>query len=254
MFKKSSIIALMLMTLSATAFSQSSFSEVSPNHQPTPVSRVQTPQTNLAGLTFYTDQSIFQAAAPGATLEDFASTLIAPNNICVGFAPLNSANPGVCFGATDLNPGFTLNMSTTNDDYAYLTTGFLGTPKDVIGPNTFTDDLYLYFTDATAVGFFLHGDLVGAVAVDIEIYSGMSLLGTSSAVGTANGLFWGVASDTPITEIRIIGQNGNDAELISDLQYGAFESVPTLGTSSLIGFMTLILVVGVFYIRKQRPA
>jgi hypothetical protein len=222
MTKLKTFWAVMLLALSAMAFAQSQYSDVDPSTRPSNVVRAQLPQTNRGGLTFYTDQASFEAAAPGLTMEDFASSITAPNNICVDFVPLNSATlPDACFASGDLEAGFTLEMEPVNDDYAYLTTGFLGVPFDVIGPNTFTDNLVINFDGAAAVGFDLLGDVVGAVTCDVEIFGASGLLGTTQITGSSTGNFWGVIATEDITEIVLTGTSGSDGELIGHLQYGS---------------------------------
>lgn len=247
--------SFLIMIISTVAFAQHSFSDVNPDAHGTVIPRQQLPQTSRQNLDFYADQTLFETAAPGLTVEPFLSSLVGPASLCTDFAPLNSTTlPDNCFAAGELAAGFTLNMDPPNEDYVYLTTGFLGAPFEIIGPNAFADDLYLYFDNANAIGFDLVGDLVGPVTVSIEIYSGPNLLGTTTAIGSATGLFWGVTSTDPITEIRLIGTTGSDGELIGHLQFGTYAAIPTLGTIGMISLFTLLMLGGVVLMLKQRKA
>ncbi|MCB1049248.1 MAG: hypothetical protein KDC71_01525 [Acidobacteria bacterium] len=256
-------ILILAVLFTAYGFSQDSYTEVG-SRSVTPTSRAQLPQPVLGGLQFFTIRGDFDAAVPAQTNEAFPSSIVGANNICTDFTPLMAGVGDMCFSSTDLTPGWVLTAIPNGggvrgggEDYAFLTSGFLGVTNNAIGANTFTDSMTLDFpTPVNGVGFDLIGDIVGPVGVTLNIYGSSGLLGSTSAIGSSTGTFWGVLASEPITQIEFIDQNGTDAPLISNLVYGngSVVEIPTLGTYGLLGFVLILMVTSVVFIRRRKMA
>lgn len=245
-----------LLCLSSMLLGQNSYSELPSNLVVNPTTRAQLPQNDFGGLTFFVDRATFDAAVPSATLEEFPSSVTAPNNVCSSFGVLSSSTPGICFGGADLLPGWSLTtLPDTNEDHVLLTTGFLGTPFNVVGPNTFTDNMRLDFNpNVTAVGFDLIGDLVGPLTATVDIYGAGGLIGSTNVVGSSTGTFWGVIANEQITRIDITSTTPDGGELIGNLAYGTAVQIPTLGTWTMLVFVIGLAFAAAFFMRRNRIA
>lgn len=214
-----------------------------------PVTQVN-PTRAPMGLTYYTDRSVFNAAFPGLPIEDWASSVIGPNAICTAYSPLDATGDG-CFSPGDILPGIEFNTSTI-DDYVLLTTGFLGTPFNVVGPNTYTDDSqFIFDPPVSAVGLDLVLGLVATpAALNIDIYdeNGALLASTTSPSPAVSQSFWGVSSNTPIGKIEFSSTDPSGAETFGNIAFGGYVPVPVSNWAIVIG----LLLMGAFMVVRYR--
>ena len=203
--------------------------EVLAAHEVTPlVSNVQDSRASpdpaprpWAILDYYTDRPTFDTAAPGLPVEDFENHLIGPNAVQAAPGPWNTATNNVVYAPGGLMPGFSLDA--TPGDVVLLSTGFMGLPSSIAGPNTFADDTVITFpgNDVNTVGLELYAPMGVALTVDIEIFGigAVSLGTTTTTTGILVGEFWGVKSNEIITEI-VLHDTTDGGELIDDLAFG----------------------------------
>jgi hypothetical protein len=199
------------------------------------------------GLVYYSDRGVFDLANPGLPIEDWASSILGAGGVCTDLSPLNSTNVGSCFSSGDILSGIEFNTSTI-DDYALLTTGYIGVPFNVVGPNTFSDDSqFIFDPPVSAIGM----DIVipsGIDALNIDIYDENGvLLGSTTSPAVAQS-FWGVSSNTPIGKVEFSGGNSGTAETFGNIAFGNSVSVPISNWAIVIG----LLLIGTFIVVRYR--
>jgi len=171
-------------------------------------------------LTYYTDESTFDAANPGLITEDFSSTLIAANAVGSDAGAINYLCNNSLFALHTIVDGISL-WEQSNNDMVVLGLGFMGVTNVTVGPNSFADDAIITFTVPTrAFGTFMVMPNGGDV-VNIEVFGASGSLGTTSHTGgTGAGTFWGVfCNSEDITYITF--NDPNDAgELFADVRFG----------------------------------
>lgn len=210
------------------------------------------PSNAPMSVSFYTDRTTFDADHPGLPVETWESSLIGPNQLCTGYAPLDEFTNGSCFSTGDIMPGIEVNMIPVNNDYVLLTSGYLGISYNVVGPNTFTDNMNLFFDPPVqAVGFDLLQPLT-PYGFTISVYDeNGDFLGSATSPATAEE-FWGVSSDTPIGEILFVGDNSNGAELIGNLAFGNDAPETPIGEWAIVLGVSLILIFTIIRIKTSR--
>jgi len=177
-----------------------------------------------ASLTFFTDRATFDAAAPGLPVEDFEE-----GNIGAGRArgcprPIDENTTNQCFSTGDILPGLSITSvgpSRRGVEMFLTGPGFAGTTTKGVGVNFFVDAIAVDFTggDVTAVGMKLFTVFGSDFNLRVDIFGANGLLGSTTAVGTPSGRFWGVKSDTVITRVRIKSFL-NKAEGVDDIAFG----------------------------------
>ncbi|MEN8209906.1 MAG: hypothetical protein ABFR50_11720 [Candidatus Fermentibacteria bacterium] len=175
---------------------------------------------NTDALDYYTDLSVFEAANPGLTPEDYSSTLVPPNNVASDTGPLDYYTDNSLFALNTIVDGISLDEQA-GGDVVVLTPPFAGVTSVSVGPNTFDDDAVYDFTLPTrAFGGFIVMPNGGAL-VNIEVFGALGSLGTTSATGaTGAGTFWGVSCyDEDIVRIEF-SCPGGEGELFADVQFG----------------------------------
>ncbi|MDZ7740261.1 MAG: hypothetical protein U5Q03_00425 [Bacteroidota bacterium] len=236
-----------------TSYSEVNSADISTNfpaQKSKPVNQTN-PSDAPMGLTFYTDRGVFNTDNPGLPVETWDPNLIGPNNLCGGFAPLNELTSNSCFSAGDIMPGLEVNMIPANEEYVLITTGyFLGLTSNVVGPNTFTDNMIISFDPPVrAIGF----DFFQPVTPDgftISVYDDNGVfIGSGTSPATFEE-FWGVYSDTPIGEILFVSDGGGGAELIGNLAFG--DSVPATPLSDYAIYIGIFLILAFTAIRFRR--
>ena len=108
--------------------------------------------TANATVTFYTDRTSFDAAAPGLPVEDFTTSKLGPNSVDSCTGAFNSFTNNDCYATGDILAGISV-LAIGNDEMAVVTIGFLGVPSDMIGPNFFVDETQINLANANAIGF-----------------------------------------------------------------------------------------------------
>jgi hypothetical protein len=159
---------------------------------------------NQANLTFYFDQASFEAAAPDLPKETFEGGVVPPGQLIGCGSPLSAAISNPCFPAGTLLPGFEFHASS---DTNVVTLGAGVVPPlpalsgAAVAADIFNDFSYLSFTDPDvyAVGFGIY-DFFGSPTITIDVSSANGLEGQAMAL---SGGFFGVVSDTPITNIQL---------------------------------------------------
>jgi len=191
------------------------------------LSKSNIPQQQVAvqgNLGVYTNRASFNALAPDQTVVNFENANTPPNSFCAGRA-FNSDAVNECFSPGAIPDG--ISFSTNGGELMILlTTGFLGLPSNVVGPNFFVADLDISFEpgEVNLVGMNLYNPF-GPSILDVEVY-GLNgvLLGIISGVATGTTIptFFGVVAldQTPITRLRLVQQDSNGGELVDNVSYG----------------------------------
>ncbi len=171
-------------------------------------------------LTYYTNQSTFESAHSGLTLEDWSNTSVPPGQVVSANGPWDYLTSNPVWQPGDIVEGIRMNCIPSGNLLVILTTGFLGVPQNICGSNTFIDGTEIEFFNYPVRAF---GCLIfypmGFSSGDIEIVgTSGSTLGTTTASGDLNGMFWGVYSDDE--DIDHINFTAADGTLLGDLQFG----------------------------------
>lgn len=173
-----------------------------------------------ANIYFYTDQALFESFYPGLTMEDYSNTNVPDNSSNSAEGSFDSFTDNDCFSQGDIVEGISLDNLEGNENVV-ITPPFMGVTSVTVGPNLFEDDARYSFTVPVNV---FGIDIVMPVEsgfVNIEVFGIGGSLGTSSAIGSLAGVFWGVYSDYDITRIEFIEPITN-GELFANAQFGAF--------------------------------
>ena len=180
--------------------------------------------TVQGNLGVHTSRASFNVLAPDQTVVTFENSNVPPFSICTGRG-INSATNNECFSPGAIPEGISLSASGA-EQMVVLTTGFLGLPSTVVGPNFFAADLNISFEpgEVNLVGMNLY-DPFGPAILDVEVY-GLNgvLLGVISGVATGTTIptFFGVIAldQTPITRLRLVQTAGGGGELVDNVSYG----------------------------------
>jgi len=210
------------------------------------------------GVFHFTTMAEFHDTGVVLVTDDLFSSLVGPNAICTDFFPVSSATNDLCFATGDLLPGYQLNGLPVADDYAFLTTGFLVAPTNVIGPNTFVDDSEFTFSPAVdAFGAYLYA-LAGPVDATIDLYdAGGVLLASTLVSGSAAGQYFGFTSSNRQIARVVVTDAAGGGELFGTLEFGNFAPVapiPTMSSWSLYLLIGLLGLVGWRVVRKSAVA
>jgi hypothetical protein len=174
----------------------------------------------VMAVTPYTDRATFEAAYPGALVnEDFAG---GPGvGVIQACGPVVSSAGDGCFPAGELEDGFTITVSTGGNDVIYIGQTALGNTSTLMGANTFADFTILSFVPAGAhaVGADLFVDAVSNA--EVRVYdTGGALLDTFTINNTPNTEnFVGLTSDVAIGRIEIQAE-ADAGELFGNLAFG----------------------------------
>ncbi len=201
-------------------------------------------------LTYYSSRTLFDSKNPGLPVEDFENALVAPGTHIGMSGHLDQFTNNTVFTAGSILPGIQLNsIGNWPTDLIVLGVGAFGSPSKVALPNYLANSAQFLFSPAlNSIGLDAV-DFTGGTQCTIEIYdAGGNLLGSVTAATSVSGVFWGVKSDTPIGEIRLIAPSGNGADNIA---FGnATQPVPVSDWAVYLGLM-LIIGFTAFQIKKM---
>ena len=176
-----------------------------------------------ANVYFYTDQALFESLYPGLTTEDYSNTNVSPNSSDSDGGPFDSFTNNNCFSPGDIVEGISLHNLEGNENVV-LVPPLMGVTSVTVGPNEFEDNaVYSFSVPVNAFGIEIVMPLESGF-VDIEVFGIGGSLGTSSSIGSLEGVFWGVYSDYDITRIEFREPTTN-GELFSNAQFGAFSAL-----------------------------
>jgi len=176
-----------------------------------------------AAVTYYTDQTAFETAYPGLTLEDYSGTSVPPDAVQSAPGAFNSMTSNACFQPGAIVDGISLD-NLEFDENVVLTPPFMGVTSVTVGPNTFADNAEFSFSvPVNAFGVEIVMPMA-AGTVNIEVFGTSGSLGTTTANGDLPGIFWGVHSDDVITRIEFIEPVTN-GELFANVQFGSVSAL-----------------------------
>lgn len=218
-----------------------------PEHLPGPLF---SPEGSRLSLTFYNDRANFDADYPGLPVEGFESSTIANGLIGALPHPLDASSSNAYFVPGDILPGIQFWGTNTHagDELAILGANYVGNPSKTIVANYFLDDFRILFNPPVfATGMDIQ-DFMGNGWCTVEIYDAEgSMLGGAVTAASETGVFWGIGSDEPIGEIRILSQ-GDGAEGADNIAFGGM-TVPLSNYALIIG---LLMIIAVAVIRYRR--
>jgi hypothetical protein len=226
-------IGAALATLAPALAAQTFESWVStpPGRSPGAPAAAGPPAAPVGGLVFFTDRTLFETTCPGLTREEFANTLVGPDDVEACNGPFDATTDNACFAPGGIAAGISFDRIGTSGDpgMAVLTPSFLGVVSVAVGPNFFLDDMVIDFT---------------------VIGTGGSL-GVTTAVCGPGGNFWGVTSDREILSIELSQQIGGiNGELLREVQFGT-KSVPTLGGWGRWALIGLLVAISLYFAGRQ---
>ena len=186
-----------------------------------------------AALITFNSRAAFDLAAPGLPVEDFEEANVAAGSTATFTGALNSTTNNAVFGPGEILAGFSL--EATDNVLVALGNGFFSFPTVNVGPNFFSADSNLRFTNASAVGFDLHTNITSNMT--ISVFGEGDVLLSSFVIGVASGstaTFFGVINDSGlITRLNVNAVNDGAGEVFDNVAFGA--AVPEPSTVLLIG-------------------
>ena len=207
----------------------------------------------------FSSRANFDSAYPGAPLEDFEDTLLSDNVVLNFDGPLNSSTNNSAYAPGAIMDGISINAVINGGDgqLAVLTDGYMvGVPTTMVGANAFVDNTEITFSEdnvmAVAMDIFMP---VAQGDIEITVYGpGGTVQDTDTLTVDADGEFFGIATDEPISRIVLSTPGG---ELIDNLSFALAPinmNIPTLSEWGVI-IMTLFLVgAGALFIRRRQTA
>lgn len=262
---KSTINILLGITLSFQLFGYSSLVDFHPNAMPTKT----TPSPEIAeiiptaGVDFYTDRTMWANGCPVSTalvLEDFSSSLVPDDNVCLNMEIPWSTTANSCFGEGDLSSGYSLTTEDGQGLILFTQGGPFSLTSNAVGPSDPEDrDLSINFsTPVNSVSFDLLSPEEDA-DFRVEVFGASGLLdieGVSVAAGSS--AFVGAIAAENITRIVIEDiESSGYAQLISNLSFDlctaaptTAEPIPTIGEWGIICLGLLIITFGLVAVKK----
>jgi formylglycine-generating enzyme required for sulfatase activity len=175
-----------------------------------------TPGRASADLTQFLSRAAFNAAFPGAPLEDFEEARVADGNTALMSNPLDSGTNNAIFSPGEIIDGLRITVGTSSHGTKNLflsSRGFATYVSHAISfqyPDTSTPQMTLdfYRQNARAFAFDLTSNPNGNT-VTIAVFSGASNLGQFSVPNVqGSGTFFGVTSDADIiTRVTLTDSN-----------------------------------------------
>ncbi len=201
-------------------------------------------------LTYYSSRTLFDLENLGLPVEDFENALVAPGTHVGISGHLDQFTNNTVFTAGSILQGIQINsIGTWPTDLIVLGVGAFGSPSKVALPNYLGNSAqYLFSPAVNSIGLDAV-DFTGGTQCTIEIYDASgNLLGSVTAATSVSGVFWGVKSDTPIGEIRLIAPTGIGADNIA---FG--NSTQPVPVSDWAVYLGLILIIGftAFQVKKM---
>lgn len=200
------------------------------------------PEGTRAGLTFYYVRANFDADFPGLPVEGFENGLMPPGGIASIPHPLDQFSNNAYFIPGAILPGiqFMASGNHSGDEIAVLGVNFYGNPSKTAVANYFTDFYRILFDPPVqATGMDVQQYAGGGVCV-MEVYDeNGALLGSDVTAATNAGVFWGVASDVPIGEVRIT-ETYTGAEGADNIAFGSAEKVPLSNYALYAGILLMV--------------
>jgi hypothetical protein len=248
-------IGAALATLAPALAAQTFESWVStpPGRSPGAPAAAGPPAAPVGGLVFFTDRTLFETTCPGLTREEFANTLVGPDDVEACNGPFDATTDNACFAPGGIAAGISFDRIGTSGDpgMAVLTPSFLGVVSVAVGPNFFLDDMVIDFTaPTTAFGAMLECPFAPDT-LDIDVIGTGGSLGVTTAVCGPGGNFWGVTSDREILSIELSQQIGGiNGELLREVQFGT-KSVPTLGGWGRWALIGLLVAISLYFAGRQ---
>lgn len=252
------LFTAVLLMPATLAFSQEALTDLKP-FIPIVEPPAENTQQNVIqnGVEFFFNEGAFESECNRLNFENFENTNNTPPNdaISCGFF-INDTTNNDCYLPGDIIPGFT--MSAVFGNLVVATPNFNGVTNIAAGPNNFSDDMILTFSEfSNAVGLELVSGFAGFTA-DVEVFGQGDVLLASIPVDltTVNGTFLGIVADQQITRIQVNDQFA-EAELLYSLSFGgcrnlAARPIPTISEWGLIATAGVLGIVALIAIRRKK--
>ena len=187
-------------------------------------------------LTYYSSRAVFDAAYPGLPIEGFENGSMAEATIGTIAHPLDQFSSNAYFDPGDILPGIQFRSSADHggEEIAVLGNQFAGNPSKTAVANTFVDSYRIIFNPPVEATGMDVQSFMGSGTCQVDIYDTNGLVASTTSLGDASGVFWGVSSDTdPIVAI-VITDLGSGAEGADNI---AFQSpdIPWLSENPISG-------------------
>ena len=181
---------------------------------------------NANGFTVYTSRAAFDAAVPGTTVEDFASSVAVPFSLptCQFFSSAACSDSSLpAFGAGDITDGVVVNNIGPphfGSEVVLATAGIFGPHPNIVGANFLADDTEILIPTSCGVGFDLYDVLFSGASWLVSAYGPAGFVGSVLVTPTPGpiGTFIGF-TDTAIDRIAVTNTTAA-GELIGNLTFG----------------------------------
>ncbi len=219
-----------------------------PRPQVLPPAAPRTPASPSDGdLAFYSDRVAFDAYFPGLPVEGFEQGNVDPGGVLGCPAPLDETSNNACFTPGQILPGVRFDITPgphPDDGLVLVGAGFNSNPSIILLANFFVDTFDIYFTrpDVFVAGMDLHSHYAADnVAITVYGLDGVTVIGSTTALATPTGSFWGVAAGQPIGRINIDSPT-DQAEGVDNLAFGnscpGMADLPWVSTNPITGTVT----------------
>ena len=213
-----------------------------------------------AQLTFYTTRASFDAACPGLTIENWENARISNDAASGEHGPIDKNTNDAIFHPGDIQDGIRVDSNphqANGNGLAVTGNGFDGTDTKKIFGNLFGDklDIFFYNNNSTCVGMDVSSvdvSRVGSGTVDFNVYGTSGLIGTSSVLAGAPGVFIGVQNTAGVITRINLSPRAVQVAGVDNVAFGrtASVAVPEPGSLALLAGMT---VTGAgFFLRRRK--
>lgn len=192
----------------------------------------------LFGATIYSDRATFLAAVPTPIVENFEAATITSGTVVSIPSPLDALTNNAVFASGSIVSGLQLTGSTGFD----VSSDFFSnnTSVAVFLRNSGAEMTIRFLNGASAVGLDFYSNFSEGPTSPVTAFDAQGgLIATQNLDLTSNGVFFGIASNTPIAQLNFRLLNTGGTFGVDNIAFVEAASVPE-PSSGLLIFSTLL--------------